>query len=764
MSQASIESAPFSASYGERDWCLLDDPAEWPQFGQRSSQQANCWESSVVIDGMHCASCALTIESLLLNTPGVLAADVSSASRRARVVWSADQTSPSLWMRAMARAGYHPMPANDRHTQTHRQTEARSMLWRWLVAGLCMMQVMMYAYPTYVAAPDDMAPDSLQLLRWASWVLTLPVLLFSCRPFFEQAWRSVLMRRISMDLPVAIGIIVMFIVSSAGTFEPQGRLGREVYFDSLTMFVFFLLTGRWLELQLRDRTACSLEALLNRLPDAVARQEPDGSFVRVAARLLREGDVIQVLVGETFVADGVLLSGSTQVDESMLTGESRALGRGVGETVFAGSHNLAATVRVRVLQLGGQTRVGQMIALMERAATTRPGVVRLADRLAPAFLLGVLVMAFAAAVVGWQQDPGHALMVAAAVLVVTCPCALSLATPTALLAAAGNLARQGILVRRLEAIEAMASVDTVVFDKTGTLTRDTMKLTHVRTRKGLNVSQARSMAAALASHSSHPLSRALAESCGEQDWVSLDVQEVAGQGIKAYLLPMQSVSEHAEGQRVRLGSPRFCGVTAEVNSNEGPQVCLSDAEGWVATFEFSEEIRADAIEAAQQLRQQAVNLAIFSGDQQKAVDRVGQMLNIPEARGACSPQDKLVLLQDMQCQQHRVAMVGDGLNDGPILAAAHVSLAFGQAVPLAQARSDIVVMGERLLAVPQVLHLAKRSMRVVKQNLAWSLIYNLVCVPLAVLGWLPAWLAGLGMALSSLIVVMNSLRLARTSV
>jgi len=510
--QGQLESSEDALAEG--DLHLLDDPLEWSAFSRPDPRDPHLWESNILIEGMHCAACALTLEDALQGVAGVVKADVSAGSHRARVVWSSETVQPSDWMMAVQKAGYRPLPANDAFARERRKSEARRLLWRLAVAGLCMMQVMMYAYPAYVAAPGDLTSEMERLLRWASWVLTLPVILFSCGPFFGSAWRDVTHRRVSMDLPVALGMLITFAVSTAGTFEPQGIFGREVYFDSLTMFVFFLLSGRWLELRLRDRTAGSLEALMNRLPDSVARQKQDGSYERVAARRLQAGEIIRVLPGETFPADGLLLQGDTMVDEALLTGESRPVAHGVGSTVIAGSHNLSGLVQVRVERIGAQTRFAQIVALMETASTTKPLIAHLADRIAKPFLVAVLLAAGLACAFWWGRDPGHALMVAVAVLVVTCPCALSLATPAAMLASAGALARGGVLVRRLEAFEALAAIDTVMFDKTGTLTRDAMVLAATQVREGVPPEQALAMAAALAQFSLHPVARALIAAVG----------------------------------------------------------------------------------------------------------------------------------------------------------------------------------------------------------------------------------------------------------
>ncbi len=748
---------------GLNELSVLDDPQEWSAFSRLDTHRADCWESNLQIEGMHCAACALTIEQALLSVPGVIQASVGAGSHRARVVWSSAQVQPSGWMAAIQTAGYRAVPANDAFARERRKSESRKALWRLAVAGLCMMQVMMYAYPAYVAAPGDLTAEMEQLLRWASWVLTLPVIFFSCGPFFSSAMRDVLQRRISMDLPVALGMLIAFAVSTAGTFDPQGNFGREVYFDSLTMFVFFLLAGRWLELRLRNRTAGSLEALMNRLPDSVARLSRDGSYERVSVRRLLAGDVIRILPGETFPADGVVQEGETMVDESLLTGESKPVSRGVNGNVIAGSHNLSTVVQVRVERTGEATRFAQIVSLMESASTTKPPLARLADRVAKPFLMGVLLAAGISCAFWWAKDPGHALMVAVAVLVVTCPCALSLATPAAMLAAAGTLARKGVLVRRLEALEMLASVDTVMFDKTGTLTRDAMVLAVTKTRKGASATQALAIAASLAQYSLHPVSKALVSAVGFSTEFSKcrveGVAEIAGAGVSGRVWCDQNLSGVSEApMQMRLGSAHFCGVKSAESSDV--QAYLSDEHGWLATFEFFEDVRSDARSTVLALQREGISVHLLSGDSLNSAERVASQVGIDKFQGACTPQAKLDFLHDSQRLGHKVAVVGDGLNDGPILAGAHVSFAFGQAVPLAQAQADFVVLGSQLNSVANALLLARRTLRVVRQNLWWAAIYNAVCVPLAVVGWLPAWLAGLGMAISSLVVVLNALRLS----
>lgn len=741
---------------------LLDEAASWQAFSREDTRQSGCWESNVLIEGMHCAACALNIEDALHQVPGVLSAQVSAGSHRAKVRWSADAVKPSGWMRAVQALGYLVVPANDAFTRERRQAQSRQALWRMMVAGVCMMQVMMYAYPAYVAQPGDLSAEMEQLLRWASWVLTLPVILFSCGPFFSNAWRDLRQRQISMDLPVALGMGITFVVSTLGTFEPDGVMGREVYFDSLTMFVFFLLTGRYLELRMRDRTAGALESLMNRMPDSVLRQTAQGGFERVAIGRLQVGDVVQVLPGEAFPADGPVLEGSTTVDEALLTGESHALLREPGQTVIAGSYNLSAPIQVRVAALGEATRFAQVVALMQSASASKPQVARLADALAKPFLIAVLLIAGLACAYWWRSSPEQALMVAVAVLVVTCPCALSLATPAAMLSAAGSLARQGVLVRELNALEALAKVDTMVFDKTGTLTQDTMALRAIELGTGQNEELVLTMAAALAAQSLHPAARALvqaAQARGVQSdhcWQVHRAHEVVGQGIEGWL---SSSTGRAVPVMVRLGSAAFCGLPPEAQN--ATLVVLADKNTCLARFYLEEALRSDAQASVQALQAAGLTLRLLSGDGPDPVRRVAAELGLSDVRANCSPQEKLEVVRQAQQQGHQVAMVGDGLNDGPVLALAQASFVLGRSLPLARSQADFWVTGARLMDVAQSVLLARQTMTVVRQNLAWALGYNLVCIPLAVAGYLPAWLAGLGMAASSLIVVLNARRLSK---
>lgn len=752
------------------DFSVLDDPLEQQDFTQACEVDGQpLSESVLMVQGMYCAACSGAVESALEGLPGVAQAQVHAATRRLTVRWNPARTRLSDLARAVGDAGYRVLPMQQALSVSARLAETRKALWRLFVAGFCMMQVMMYAWPAYVTEPGEIPADIDQLLRWASWVLSLPVLLFASGPFFGSAWHDLKRGRVGMDTPVSLGIVITFVASTAATFDPAGPWGKEVWFDSLTMFVFFLLGGRYLEFKARDRTAGALDALMNRLPERCERQNATGDFDSVSLKRLAVGDVVRIHAGQAFPGDGEVLSDGATVDEALLTGESHPVTRQRGANVVAGSFNLAGPALVRLQKLGRDTRFAQIVQLMENASTDKPRLAQLADRIAAPFLLVVLLAAAVAAVYWWQIDPQRSLAVAVAVLIVTCPCALSLATPAAMLAAAGALAKQGILVRRLQAFETLAHIDTVVFDKTGTLTEDRIVLRQVLTRPGVSEVQALQQAQRLSVVSLHPVSRAISMAAQERLSASaaspatepiLDgIRDIPGQGLQW--------QDSTTGQCLNLGSARCCGLDEAALQAQGltvadtPCAYLADEYGWLATFVLDEGVREDAASALQRLRAMGLRVRLLSGDKEAAVQRVANRLGLSDVVAGASPEQKLAQVVAWQQQGARLVMVGDGLNDGPVLARADSSFALGHGAPLTQAQSDFVVQSGRLSEVVHALGLARRTMQVVRQNLVWAAVYNVVAVPLALVGWMPPWLAGLGMAVSSFWVIGNAMRLAR---
>ena len=539
----------------------LDDPQLMQQCILEAPLGSSKRRIGLGLSGMYCAACAITIENALLSVPGVEEVQVQSASQRARILLDPAKVRLSDLVQSVQKVGYRAWPDASARAGHERLQERRRLLWRLSVAGFCMMQVMMITLPQYVSGPHEIPPDIWRLMNWACWVLSLPVMLFSCGPFFSGAWRAAKQRRVSMDTPVAIGMAATFIVSSGVAFGDTATFGDTPYFDSLTMFVTFLLAGRWLESRARERVTQSLESLCVRLPEAVDRavdpvDQQDWSVAKVESvplSALRHGDRVRVAVGQAVPGDGQIIWGQTEVDESMLTGESRAVSKKAGQMVVAGSVNQGAPVWMSIERLGPDTRYQQIVALVQQALTGKPGLARAADRFAGPFLWGVLALS-ALGGLAWQWiDPSKSVWVAISVLVVTCPCALSLAAPSALLAAAGAMGKKGLLVRRLDAIEALAEVKQVFFDKTGTLTEGHLSLVSVIGSAGVVPldDSGLALARSLANYSQHPLSRSLSavEVNEAQAVVSLtDVVELAGKGVQA---------KDQDGRLWRLGAAHW---------------------------------------------------------------------------------------------------------------------------------------------------------------------------------------------------------------
>jgi P-type Cu2+ transporter len=752
------------------EFAVIDDPLEFGRFTRWVSGPAGerLAQSSLQLAGMHCAACAGLIEAALARVPGVQAVQVSAAAERASVTWDAEATRPSALIAAVRRAGYDAVPDAAAPARELRRREQRQALWRFFVAGFCAMQVMMFATPSYVATPGDLSEEMRRLLNWGSWILTLPVMAFSATPFLSGAWRSLRglfagrghwfdARAIGMDVPVALGLLITFVASTGATFDPQGPFGHEVYFDSLTMFVSFLLGARWIELKARARAAESLERALARLPETAWRVAADGSVAAVSTLRLHAGDTVRVPLGQAFPADGVLQGGVTQADESLLTGESTPVLKQAGDAVVAGSVNVGAPVLMTVQRIGGDTRLETIVSMMKRALAQRPAAARLADRWAPPFLWTVLLLAAGGAAVWSLIDPSKAVWVAVSVLIVTCPCALSLAAPATLVAAARGMARQGVLLQRLDAIEVLARAGQMVFDKTGTLTEERPSLVQVHEAPSLlpAVVDALPVAASLAAWSQHPLSRSLVAAASATGrpvppadrWT--DTTEQPGQGLQAH-------DEH--GRCWRLGARGWAG---DSGLPAAATVVLSCDGVPVAGFEFDEALREGAREGVQALQQDGLTLTLLSGDEARRAQALGERLGITAVVAGATPEAKLARVAQLQQQGATVVMVGDGINDAPVLARADASLAMGQGALVARAQADAVVTSNRISDIAAARRRAVRAVGIVRQNVIWSATYNATCIPLALAGWLPPWAAGLGMALSSLLVILNAQRAAR---
>ncbi|PWB49156.1 MAG: copper-translocating P-type ATPase [Nitrosomonadales bacterium] len=739
---------------------LYDLPEVQHSFVRQEAGEVR--EASLILEGIVCAACVWLNEHHISSLPGVLSVEVNYSTHRARVRWDNARIQLSEILHAVAAIGYTAHPFDPGRQEQLFQKERQAALRRLFIAGIGMMQVMMYAVPMYLASGDvTMPPWIASMMRWASLVLTLPVVGYSAWPFFLGAWRDLKLRQAGMDVPVALGVGAAFLASVYATLAGSG----EVYFDSVSMFVFFLLSGRFLEMGARRKAADAAEklvklqpAMANRLVDFPASWSDE--LVPVSALSL--GEHVLIRPGEAVPADGLVEQGASQVDESLLTGESRPVAKLAGERLIAGTVNVDSPLVMRVDGLGQDTVLSGIVRLLDRAMAEKPALAQLADRVAGWFVLALLLIAALTGAIWYFIEPARAFWITVAVLVVSCPCALSLATPAALTAATGSLTRLGLLTTRGHALETLARATHFVFDKTGTLTHGRMSLLEVVPLGALTGPQCLRLAAALEHASEHAIARALSAAV-EGDDQALEASETVN-------LPGSGVEGVIDGRRYRLGRQQFaaelCGGAvpdaALLGRNGATTVALADESGWLALFVLGDTLRPDAAELVAGLTRRGKAVVLLSGDQEDAARQVAKELGIQLVRAAMTPQGKLDYVRELQCDGAVVAMVGDGVNDAPVLAAADVSIAMGGGTQVARASADMILLSEHLPHLHAGLDIAVRAQRIIRQNLAWAFAYNLLAIPLAALGYITPWMAGIGMSASSLLVVLNALRLVQS--
>ncbi|MGQ9685336.1 MAG: heavy metal translocating P-type ATPase [Thiobacillaceae bacterium] len=707
-------------------------------------------EASLILEGIVCAACIWLNERHLQQLPGVIAADINFSTHRARVRWDDTRVKLSDILQAVQEIGYRAYPFDSSRQEELFRKERNTAIRRLAIAGLGMMQVMMYAVPVYLAEEGTMTHDIEMLMRWASLILTTPVVFYSSAPFFLGAWRDFKRGRVGMDVPVALGVGLAYAASVWATWIQHG----EVYFDSVTMFVFFLLTGRFLEMNARKKSAEAAESLVKLIPAATVRL-PGYPLRRdqetLAAVKLSPGDYVMVGPGEAFPADGSVVEGASSVDESLLTGESRPVDKHVGSPVIGGTLNLASPLVVRVERVGADTVLSGIVRLLDRALAEKPRLAVLADRFAAWFVLGLLVAAAGTALVWYALDAQRAFWITVSVLVVSCPCALSLATPAALTAALGRLTRMGLLSTRGHALETLARATDFVFDKTGTLTTGEFKLIEVQVVRGTR-EEALALAAALEQGATHPVAQALREAAGNTRRHAVDLRYLPGQGVEGEI----------DGRTYRLGAPQYVAPGQKDPLGVGlTAVGLADDAGLIAWFGLGDELRPQARVLVEQLKGMGMCIHLYSGDRSRNVLSLAKELGIEDARGGMRPEDKLAAVKALQAKGAVVVMTGDGVNDAPVLAQAQVSVAVDQGAEAAQAAADMVLLSSELIRLADGVRMARKTRIIIRQNLAWSVIYNLLALPAAAMGYVTPWLAGIGMSMSSLLVVLNALRLAK---
>ncbi|WP_336341172.1 heavy metal translocating P-type ATPase [Pseudomonas atacamensis] len=705
-------------------------------------------ETTLLMEGISCAACGWLIEKHLRTLPAVAEARLNLSNHRLHVRWADAQLPLSQILAELRHIGYAAHPYQSDRASEQLASENRLALRQLGVAGLLWFQAMMATMATWPEFNIDLSPELHTILRWVALFLTTPIVFYSCAPFFKGAMRDLRTRHLTMDVSVSLAIGSAYI---AGIWTSITGVG-ELYFDAVGMFALFLLAGRYLERRARERTAAATAQLVNLLPASCLRLDSDGQSERILLSELRVGERILVQPGSILPADGKIIDGQSSIDESLLTGEYLPQPRTLGDAVTAGTLNVEGALTVQVQALGQDTRLSAIVRLLDRAQAEKPRLAEIADRAAQWFLLLSLIAAAVIGLLWWQLDSARAFWIVLAMLVATCPCALSLATPTALTAATGTLHKLGLLLTRGHVLEGLNQIDTVIFDKTGTLTEGRLVLRSIRPLGALDSEQCLSLAAALENRSEHPIARAF----GRAPLAAEDVHSTPGLGLEGV------VGE----QRLRIGQAPFaCALSGaalpSMPDEAGQWLLLADTQGPLAWFVLDDRLRDDAPALLAACKARGWRTLLLSGDSSPMVASVAAELGMDEARGGLRPDDKLQVLQQLHKEGRKVLMLGDGVNDVPVLAAADISVAMGSATDLAKTSADAVLLSNRLDALVQAFALARRTRRVIIENLLWAALYNGLMLPFAALGWItPVW-AAVGMSISSLTVVLNALRLTR---
>ncbi|MCG9731065.1 cadmium-translocating P-type ATPase [Shewanella sp. Isolate13] len=699
-------------------------------------------EVSLTVDGITCAACAWLIEHKISKLQGVASVQVNSTTQRALISWDASQIKLSKILNQISQIGYQAAPFQVDEQEIKSKGDGRKFLLRLGLAGFATMQVMMFALALYSGYFTDLDTEYRDYFRWVSMLFAAPVVFYSAQPFYFSAVRSLLMGRVNMDVSVSIAICGAYIASCIETVNGTG----EVYFESVSMFTFFLLLGRFFEQNARQKASVS-SSNLHKLVPLTAQLKTDQGFDEIPAKRLVIGDIILVKPGDVIAADGVIVEGESAVNEAMLTGEQMPLQKALQSEVFAGTINIEQPVLVEVTALGQDQLVAEIIRLQEIASNNKPKVALYADRFSNYFTAIILLIAALTYLFWYFYSPEDAFWVTLSVLVATCPCALALATPTAVTCGTAIMTRLGIITRRSGIFEKLPKIQHVVFDKTGTLTLGSLSISDVELTADWSKDKVLAHIAALESGSLHPIAKAFAPYFSGELSVS-NRQSVVGNGLCGTI----------NGQVFKVGSQQFVNGTSIDEAST--IVWFSQGERLLAKITLNDEVRPETSQAVSQLKAMGCKISIASGDNSTQVAALGQRLGIDDVHKGLSPKDKLALIDKFQ-QQGQVAMFGDGINDAPVLAGANLSIAMGSGAAISKNSADIILLGDNLSRFADAVKVAKSTGRIIKQNLFWALGYNLFIIPLAVTGHVAPYIAALGMSASSLIVVSNSLRLLK---
>ncbi|MBW3805583.1 cadmium-translocating P-type ATPase [Aeromonas jandaei] len=705
-------------------------------------------EIQLTVEGLTCAACAWLIERHLMTLSGLRYINVNTTTHRARIKWDPAQLSLSDILKGFAKIGYRAYPFQTHQQEALYAKEVRSYMFRLALAGLGSMQVMMCAVALYMDLFISVEDEFMVYFKWISLLLSTPIMIYSAQPFYINAWRSLKQGHLSMDVSVSLALIGAFIASMWATVFNTG----EVYYDSITMFVFFLLLGRFLELRARRKASESSSNLARLVPIMATLIDQDGER-EVAAKTLQVGDRVRVLAGATLPADGVIVAGEASLNEAMLTGEQLPLFKQCGDLVYAGTINTDAPLQIRVTHRIEESRISQIMRLQDHALDDKPAIAQMADQLSRHFILVLLIIAAAVWTFWHFHQPEQAFWIALAVLVATCPCALSLATPTALTSATANLTRNGILLRRGHVLDILTKANRIVMDKTGTLTTGEIRLSATTVLGTLDADRCLSIARALEAQSEHPIARAFrlpADEVGQLPQAS-EITPVIGHGITGLV----------DGVRYRIGSASWLGIESDDNAQHGLAIYLADEQQLLARFELDDTLRPDAKALIEAFKAAGLQTTILTGDSSSQADEIARTLGVDELVKGVTPDGKLAYLKAREAEGEISIMVGDGINDAPVLAGAHASFAMAGGTDLAKNSADAILLADDLSRLLDARRLALRTRKIIIENFTWSIGYNLLVLPLAACGWLPPYLAAAGMSLSSLIVVTNSMRLNR---
>ena len=738
------------------NWNFVKNTSDLSEFCENIND--NNWRVELIIDGIHCMACVSKIENTLKKIKGLRKINVHLTSNHAIIEWNNSLVKLPRLVSLIKKLGFNVFLSSEDTGLASKQLKSKEVLWNWSISLICFFQIMMFSMPSYLSGNDGLDSNLKSLLDWGSFILIIPVIIFSGKVFFQNALNGLKNKVINMDLPISLGIILMFLFSVMGTVNPSNLFSGKVYYDSISMFIFLLLSSRYLEHKIKIKSWATFTNFFKKLPESSRKVERkdfrNPRITIVSSNQIRKGDFLQALPGETINFDGVIIDGSSNLNNMFMTGESFPEAVGEGNKIFAGAINIDGLIYYKVERLRNTSYISKIKKIIEDSQYTKPAFVRMVDKIAQPFLISIILLSISSCLIWWSISHQMAINAMISVLIVTCPCALYLSTPIAMCAAANKLARKGIYIKNLEAFETLAKINLLFFDKTGTLTDGKPKIdnsyfTNLHDQKYL-----KKVLYGLTKNSMHPFARSIKENYSVKNHkIELnEIKEITGKGIE---------TKSKTHGIIKLGSKIFCGI----DPNDLPrhlascQVHMTFDGKWIASFSFKENIKDKVKEIIASFKRRNVESLILSGDQKKAVHDVAKKVGINKYFWGMTPKNKYLKVMNAQKNKARVLMVGDGFNDGPALAQADVSITMGDSPSIIQTKSDFIIISNDIFLINFLINLSKKTLSVIKQNIYWAILYNFIMVPFAFLGYIEPWLAGLGMTFSSLIVAANSYRL-----